>query len=412
MNMFESIMKNSEEDIVEHISELYFPDGTECESIEQLREKYNDEWAFERFCEETLEKWLTEMFYEEEYAAVSEIDKTGEMGVIIDELRAALGLPQNEKLNEYAERLKEFTTDTELLKKARNAVYTQKELAVKLNEGCDDILLVSGSFSIPLSVKNVTYTAVGDPTIKCADKATLTMYGIKLTGISIGSDDEYTDDLVKLIAAFSIGAPSSYVYISDRLDQTKRFDSSYECQKYVKNGTDIMYDEASKYLEPTSSSCISRTAAQHYSEGMKKALKDNLDLLTSQCKGEKASLLEELCKLCDCGKMLRTVFDEEISDGYYTLYDRDYFVNIPDIEEETYYEDGKILAGVFFDKTRYYAAKCYEVKYALEKDLQSYVDMFFKSAASEYNSRVRMPVIGLLKEIFAADSNTDDEVIL
>ncbi len=161
-----------------------------------------------------------------------------------------------------------------------------------------------------------------------------------------------------------------------------------------------MYEEAAKYLDTSSGKSLAKEMASHYSDSLRKALDDNKAQLDSLCTGDKASLLGQLEKLCDCYRKLLDVYNEEMNEGdYYSLYKLDYFQNIPDIEEIGELKPKLFREWDFKEVTKYYSKGSHEVNTTLEKDLNELARTFRNFAEREYKKLVEKPVIELLKQL-------------
>lgn len=371
--------------------------GTECESLEQLRENFDEQWAVGALRDGSLAEWLGSMYYEDELNALPD-DPDDEK--VVEKIRAVLNIPDLEKQNELEARLRGFTDDTELLKRAKDAVYSQKELAEKLDSGECDIILAGGDFCIPLSVRGVTYTVAGKPNIRCAERTILAAHHIRIVGHVFDGDNGNSELLSQLAEAFSIPKPDHYIMLKKRVEDYKRFDRRSECQEHINTSVAAVYEEAARYLDTSSGKSLAKEMASHYSDSLQKALEDNKAQLDSLCTGDKASLLGQLEKLCDCYRKLLDVYNKEMNEGdYYTLYKLDYFQNIPDIEEIGELKPKLFREWDFKEVTKYYSKGSHEVNTTLEKDLNELARTFRNFAEREYKKLVEKPVIELLKQL-------------
>ncbi len=383
--------------------------GINYESIDELRSNFDPDFVLEAFEDGSLLSWCEEMFYDTIAAKIknaAEITaRRGENGEtvsredILEMITDALGIKNTEKQLAAENKLSDLTQDKELLKKAQNTAYNQRELGALLHGGCRDILLCEGDFTIPLSVENVTYTAVGDPRITAeADRAELIKKHISINNYILPGDEENYRLFGEIALDFVPEKYSLHIYLKKRTKEYTRYDSESECRECMKNHINAIYNEAAKYLDTTHVDCIGRTAASYYSEQMEKAFKKHEAALKG---GLSESDFEALRKLCECSKLIKNDCAAELSDGnYYSLYDRDYFWEQPDIEEiVTGFEDVGILFPREREVKKYYYKNAHKIPDELEKDINDLARTLYSFAYRTFCDKVRDPVIELLKNI-------------
>jgi hypothetical protein len=390
--------------------------GNECESLEQLREEIDKDFAVNSFRSGELAKWLGEMFYEEEAENIGSIsDKAADD--LYPEILKAIGIHDNTAKNaahaEAVARLSAYTKDSQLLEIAENAAYSQKELSELLKKGCRNIILAEGKFHIPVSAGNVTYNVVGNPAVELpADRATLAEKHIIVNGFSAENENENTEFLIKLCNDFSIDKYEFVpdIYITTQFNHSnKKYDSKSDCKQAIRDFAERAYRDAGRFFTPSHGKCISRMLSEYYSNRLNAALEKHLYELTDFCSGEKEELLDKLKKLCDCERELHRYFDEEITDSYYQLYDFDYFASLADIIEV---ED--LRPGIFFEwnlrsVTQYKVVDDYKIKEALNKDIYENAKHFGGFAYGKYTTAVHRPLMRLLRQICGENTELTPE---
>ncbi|MCM1060332.1 MAG: hypothetical protein NC452_08555 [Eubacterium sp.] len=140
-------------------------------TVEELRENYNAEKVTEYFLGGKLLTWLEDRYYDEEAEQVRAI--AGQKGNPAAKLAKIFGVEFEEEVDVEAleirrvklERLRAVTSDDEILDNVDFVAFSQEDLGDLLDDGAEVIYLCGESFRIPLSVKNVRYVGVNNPTI-------------------------------------------------------------------------------------------------------------------------------------------------------------------------------------------------------------------------------------------------------
>lgn len=362
---------------------------TEYDNLNQLCDNFNDDEIYGAYQDGSLEQWLSQMYYEKEAVALKNLslDENADREQIIREIKIIFGILIPEK-SEKELRLSQFTKDQNLLKMYDSAAFNQRELARLLKEGKRQILLVNSEFNIPMSVENTEYTVVGNVVLHPNNRSEYLSHNISVKNFTFPDEKELHAVITEnpeipgtpnLTEMFMIPAYSEYISLEKGCIDNKEFSSESECREYIRNKVTSVYNEADKYLDPSSSRNIAKKAAEYYSEALSSALKNNLDTITALYPEE---TVDALNSAVDCKKLLKEKFTEELCDEYYRLYDLNYFIDLPDIDS---YVSG-LKYGIFYkdgakDIYSYYCSDRYVVHNELERDLNEMVDFFYKNGS-------------------------------
>lgn len=149
---------------------LIMKDDVQVRAMEELKEHFDLEKVCEYFSNGKLLTWLEERYYEDEAEQIRELDAQDSnlkkklcdiFGVEWHDMDSvdmeAVALRQ-EKLA----KLKQYTSDEEILSKVEFAAFDQEELADLLDEDAKEIILCDNRFVIPTSRKGIHYIGVGN----------------------------------------------------------------------------------------------------------------------------------------------------------------------------------------------------------------------------------------------------------
>ena len=159
-------------------------------SIEELKENFNAEKVTEYFLSGKLLTWLEDRHYDEEAEQVRNLSE------MLDKQKAAEKLPDvfeveiNREVNveaieihtEKLKKLREITSDDEILKNADFVAFSQEDLSNLLYDNAGVIYLCGEYFCITLNVKNIKYVGLNNPKvyIDCKDEIDLEAHKITI----------------------------------------------------------------------------------------------------------------------------------------------------------------------------------------------------------------------------------------
>lgn len=152
---------------------LEMKDGVKVRTIEDLRDSFDIEKAISYFLDGKLLEWLQDRYYEPQIKAVQALDSNAPD--FKQKLCAALGveyqgedvsLEEIEEVNAKRAKLKQLTSDEEIISHALDTAFSQEELGSLLDAGTETIYLCGKEFHIPLQVEHRHYVGVvGEPLI-------------------------------------------------------------------------------------------------------------------------------------------------------------------------------------------------------------------------------------------------------
>lgn len=153
---------------------LVMKEGVEVRDLEGLRENFDLELILKYYKDGTLLKWLKDWHCDEEAAKVYELDEKEDNGRALCEILGVdyLGTDPEEIAwrTERLNRLKEYTSDHEILTKVDNVAFDEEDLFDILDEGkISDIYLCGDEFILPSGFLHFTeknYHGVGKVKVK------------------------------------------------------------------------------------------------------------------------------------------------------------------------------------------------------------------------------------------------------
>ena len=158
---------------------LEMENGIEVRSMEELRNNFSLGRVLEYVQNEKLVIWLRDRYENNIADAIAELDKMD--SELPRKVSAIFDIPYDEKteddLKQVAERaerikrLKEFTDEIQYADQIDKVAFDQDELYDLLDEEVNEIYLCGDRFSIPLSVKGISYMGINNPVVVIDSKA-------------------------------------------------------------------------------------------------------------------------------------------------------------------------------------------------------------------------------------------------
>jgi len=153
---------------------LEMKNGVLVRTLEELRENFDPESLVEYYESGKLAVWLGDRYYDVERQKVLALDSGAKnfvpllcecLGIKVreeevSEIDAEFLKRRVEKLNH----LKKLTENEMLLKKVDDIAITQEDLISILDNGKQEVYLCEGDFTVPVSVPNMTYIGIFNPT--------------------------------------------------------------------------------------------------------------------------------------------------------------------------------------------------------------------------------------------------------
>ncbi len=173
--------------------------GAEVRTIEELRENFDIESVLGYFANGKLVTWLRDRYYDNEAMSIEalSVDDTDLKSKISSILGVSAETDDNEvdmetiqRRNEKLMKLRQITDDKEIIDNVDRVAMNQDDLLDLLDEGATTIYLFQGEFSIPLTVKNVTYIGSNTPIVllRAYDNVNFAATNIKFKNICFGWD--------------------------------------------------------------------------------------------------------------------------------------------------------------------------------------------------------------------------------
>ena len=204
-----------------------FLNDVEVRDIESLRENFNvialADYAFDG----SLIKFLRERYYEveaEKVEALTRNDPDLENKLYeIFKVEKPLDAEEIAWRTERLEKLKQFTSDENILAKVDSVAFNQEDLGDLLDEGVAEIYLCGGKFTIPLKVKNKKYIGIGDAVAIIPSESPVDFDALNISFENITHYEAYaqiaipaaknSDDVIKYLtnAAESGNADAMYI---------------------------------------------------------------------------------------------------------------------------------------------------------------------------------------------------------
>lgn len=178
---------------------LKMKDGAEVRDIESLREHFDADTVVGYFLDGRLLTWLGNFYYDTEADLVEKLDKNDgqlkkKLCEIFDveyeddgEFDVELAAKRREKL----EKLKQYTADEKILALVDNVAFDRSDMVELLDEDADTIVLVDGTYRIPLREHNKKYIGVGNVVAEINSKEVVDFDEIGIKFENIRFDDEY-----------------------------------------------------------------------------------------------------------------------------------------------------------------------------------------------------------------------------
>lgn len=401
-------------------------------SIQELREYFDPETILKKHSNGKLAKWLSQNYYEQEAEITAGINP--ESDTCLQELCNALGVEysillffsdtEKASLSEKKKLLSSVTEDKEILEHIYLVATSQSELAALIDKNADLIYLYNNTFSIPISISDITYIGIDDNvmienpfTKKQYERAGITVKNIKLPenenpetielARSAAADYGYDDfsDYHSSLALKYHDALKVKPFISKKdlelntPDEDTYYNDYYSCKNAAEDIFKKVYDKANSYFDPNNKNSLAKECAKYYSTIIKDAFEEDLSELEQlSIKNNTFKSYEKLSKLINKSKSkLKKHYDNELVEDaeFYELYDVDYFVDeidIDDIQLNNPSNDDllNIVIDFLFDTSTKYIISDIQSPYSeLKSDMDDHSLTFYKYAHREYNRYIQ-----------------------
>lgn len=430
--------------------EAFTINGKEIHSLEELRQNFDIKAVTAAFLDQTLERWLSDCFYEHQADSMKALDHVlgdeteRELCRILGIDYEASGIMTEEQRAVYERKcnvIRQYSDDTSLLAHAFDTATNQAELADFLHNGKRTIYLCGGSFQVPIRVSGIHYIGIGNPKMEAPfteeqyKRAGITFEGIALPTIPTketllaaekaaaehGYDNfaERHNALASLVHFSTKGHRlSTHLRLKWDLSVASEFyKSKTAAENAAQREIDTTYEQANSFFSPGCRTCISNELSERYAALISKGCGSLAKQLSPWCSGNtilKQRLLDMDQKIVSAAEELHRRFDRELSESsdYYSMYKRSYFHERVDIEMNDYnldlFESSLLngLARLFHDESEYFVNNLHETISEMEEDVNSHADTFFGRAYEEYCNYCAE--IEEIAEEIGADLSDDD----
>lgn len=178
---------------------LKMKDGAEVRDIESLREHFDADTVVGYFLDGRLLTWLGNFYYDTEADLVEELDKNdGQLKKKLCEIfnveyedDGEFDVELAAKRREKLEKLKQYTADEKILALVDNVAFDRSDMVELMDEDADTIVLVDGTYRIPLREHNKKYIGVGNVVAEINSKEVVDFDKLGITFENIHFNDEY-----------------------------------------------------------------------------------------------------------------------------------------------------------------------------------------------------------------------------
>ena len=182
---------------------LEMKDGAQARTLAELKEHWDVEKIVAHFSSGKLMTWLRDRPYENERTQVEALDEK-DSEELRQKLSAIFGMKYEagEKVAEDVEtvrdrqdrlnRLRQATTDKEILDDVDHAAFNQDDLWDIVGAGAKKVYLVNNTFEISLTDKDMTYIGVGKAIVKIDSEETVDFeeLGIRFENVQLNEKQE------------------------------------------------------------------------------------------------------------------------------------------------------------------------------------------------------------------------------
>lgn len=173
--------------------------GTDVRTIEELRENFDLESVLGYFANGKLATWLKDRYYDNEAMAVESLSADDEK--LHQKLCSILKVSYTEensidiatvkRKNEKLAFLKQVNDGEKWISKVDAVAFNQEDLLDILDTGTEKMIyLYEGDFEIPLTVKNITYFGINNPSVllRAYDNVNFSSLNLKFVDLCFGWD--------------------------------------------------------------------------------------------------------------------------------------------------------------------------------------------------------------------------------
>lgn len=238
--------------------------GADVRTIEELRENFDLEGVLGYFANGKLVIWLRDRYYNGEADAIENLSSADEklskkicsiLKVEYSEEVSDIDIESVKRRNEKIALLKQLDESEQLIAKVDAVAFNQDDLLDILDTGTEKMIyLCQGDFEVPLTIKNITYVGIDNPSVllRAYDNVDFSSLNLKFVDIYYGWDTSSVssaDNLYQAENLFNLGKYDESIEILENLVRT---DNPRACWLlrvilyFVKNESDRAYDLGKK----------------------------------------------------------------------------------------------------------------------------------------------------------------------
>lgn len=238
--------------------------GADVRTIEELRENFDLEGVLGYFANGKLVIWLRDRYYNGEADAIENLSSADEklskkicsiLKVEYSEEVSDIDIESVKRRNEKIALLKQLDESEQLIAKVDAVAFNQDDLLDILDTGTEKMIyLCQGDFEVPLTIKNITYVGIDNPSVllRAYDNVDFSSLNLKFVDIYYGWDTSSVssaDNLYQAENLFNLGKYDESIKMLEKLVQT---DNPRACWllrvilHFVKNESDRAYNLGKK----------------------------------------------------------------------------------------------------------------------------------------------------------------------
>lgn len=241
--------------------------GADVRTIEELRENFDLEGVLGYFANGKLVIWLRDRYYNGEADAIENLSSADEklskkicsiLKVEYSEEVSDIDIESVKRRNEKIALLKQLDESEQLIAKVDAVAFNQDDLLDILDTGTEKMIyLCQGDFEVPLTIKNITYVGIDNPSVllRAYDNVDFSSLNLKFVDIYYGWDTSSVssaDNLYQAENLFNLGKYDESIKMLEKLVQT---DNPRACWLlrvilyFVKNESDRAYNLGKKTFD-------------------------------------------------------------------------------------------------------------------------------------------------------------------
>lgn len=209
--------------------------GTDVRTIEELRANFNLESVLGYFANGKLSTWLKDRYYDNEADAIDELSPTDKklskkicsiLKVEYSEEVSDIDIESVKRRNEKIALLKQLDESERLIANVDAVAFNQDDLLDILDTGTEKMIyLCQGDFEVPLTIKDITYVGIDNPSVllRAYDNVDFSSLNLKFVDIYYGWDTSSVssaDNLYQAENLFNLGKYDESIKMLEKLVRT------------------------------------------------------------------------------------------------------------------------------------------------------------------------------------------------